>query len=308
MYGVIDIGSNTVRFLVYNYVNGHIDKVLSKKYVVGLVSYIDEDHVMNEEGIKELLDIMDEIRLFEKLISLDDFFIFATAALRNIKNRDEVLFRVRNECGYEIDVLSGEQEAGYAFGGAMSENECKRGVVVDIGGGSTEIICFDDGKVISSDSLAMGTLSEYNSFVSGVMPEEDEIQAIRADIEEKLSDIHAPAKMEDADAYWVGGTGRAVLRIIKEIYHMYRKEPDGFREDRYDAACVESLLDFYKKNTKICDKVLVKFVPDRLHTFIPGLLIFAGVTKTFNVGEVITSVGGVREGYLLEKLREKGMA
>ncbi|MCR4841871.1 MAG: hypothetical protein K5840_01255 [Eubacterium sp.] len=296
MYGVIDIGSNTVRFLVYRYDGGRIDKVLSKKYVVGLISYVNQDGALSPEGIQELVDAMEEISLFHRFINLKDFFVFATASLRGIKNTQEVLDAVKKATGYNIDVLSGEQEASLAFSGVMSENGGNAGVVADIGGGSTEVVCFRNGEMLSVDSVRMGTLTLYNSCVAGVLPDDDEMERITQIIRQNLSGVKFPDGFKGSNAYWVGGTGRAVLKIVREAGGDYSKG------DRYDAKCLRELIDFYKNDRHDCEKLLVKFVPDRLHTFLPGVLVFSEVVRIFDVSEIITSVGGVREGYLIHKV------
>ena len=306
MYGVIDIGSNTVRFLIYNYEKGRIDKILSKKYVVGLMNFVGSDRKLNEEGIRELLDVMNECVLFRKLIRLDDIFVFATAALRGVDNSDEIIARVRDETGFAIDLLSGAKEAEYAFDGAISEHGGSDGVVIDIGGGSTEIVCFRNGKRISVDSVPAGTLTIYNRLISGVLPQPAEIINISQYVERKIGMIHAPVDMTGCDAYWVGGTGRAVRKIIQEIRNTSGAcASHSLGEDVYDAFCVSDFLDFYTRNPNECAKVLVKYVPDRLHTIIPGVLLFSRVARHFGLKNVLTSTGGVREGYLIDKVNNK---
>ncbi len=305
MYGVIDIGSNTVRFLVYNYENGRIDKILSKKYVVGLMNYVGSDRNLSSEGINELLEVMNECTLFRELISLDDIFVFATAALRGVNNSEEVISAVKSKTGFEIDLLSGAKEAEYAFDGAMSEHGGTNGVVIDIGGGSTEIVCFRDGKRISTDSVPIGTLTIYNKLISGVLPEPAEIVKIAQSAERKISMINSPVDMSGVDAYWVGGTGRAVRKIMREIRDTYGAcDSPSLDDAAYDSGCITDFISFYGQHSRECAKILVKYVPDRIHTIIPGVLLFSRIARQFRLGKVVTSVGGVREGYLIDMVNK----
>ena len=97
MYLVIDIGSNTIRAVVFCVEKGEILPVLNKKYSAGLAGYIDKDGMLSGEGVDLCLDILNEIRITIDAFSFDGVFPFATASLRNVANSEEVLRAVREE-------------------------------------------------------------------------------------------------------------------------------------------------------------------------------------------------------------------
>ena len=102
MYGVIDIGSNTIRLMVYRVEDGAIHPVLNKKYATGLVGYINSKGRMSKEGIRKAVEILSELRAVTQQIRLREIFPFATASLRNITNTEEVLQAIQEASGFSV--------------------------------------------------------------------------------------------------------------------------------------------------------------------------------------------------------------
>lgn len=119
MYGVIDIGSNTIRLMVYRVEDGAIHPVLNKKYATGLVGYINSKGRMSKEGIRKAVEILSELRAVTQQIRLREIFPFATASLRNITNTEEVLQAIQEASGFSVRVLSGQEEATFDYYGAI---------------------------------------------------------------------------------------------------------------------------------------------------------------------------------------------
>ena len=95
LYSVIDIGSNTIRLVVYRVDGDGITAILNNKYTAGLAAYIGKDGLMAPEGIDRLVEVMGKFRDTVDLLPDCETFPFATASLRNITNREEVIERVR---------------------------------------------------------------------------------------------------------------------------------------------------------------------------------------------------------------------
>ena len=142
LYGVIDIGSNTIRLMIYRVDNGAIHPVLNNKFAAGLAGYITAKGKMSKEGIRKAVEVLTELRTVTEQITLDGVFPFGTAALRNITNTQEVLDAIRAESGFAVRVLSGEEEAEFDYYGALQSTPLDGGLLVDVGGGSTELVYF----------------------------------------------------------------------------------------------------------------------------------------------------------------------
>ena len=158
LYGVIDIGSNTIRLMIYRVDNGAIHPVLNNKFAAGLAGYITAKGKMSKEGIRKAVEVLTELRTVTEQITLDGVFPFGTAALRNITNTQEVLDAIRAESGFAVRVLSGEEEAEFDYYGALQSTPLDGGLLVDVGGGTTGISVLKDGKVIfTGDEPTGGT-------------------------------------------------------------------------------------------------------------------------------------------------------
>lgn len=99
MYGVIDIGSNTIRLSFYRLAGGKIDPMMNKKEVAGLASYIKKNNKMNQEGIAKLIQVLEEYKQIPGKVDIKEMFAFATASVRNVENEKEILKKVKMKRG-----------------------------------------------------------------------------------------------------------------------------------------------------------------------------------------------------------------
>lgn len=145
MYCVIDIGSNTIRLVIYRVEDNAIKPMLNNKVAAGLAGYVDKNRNLRPAGIEKAVSVLKEFRQVLDMLPECEVFPFATASLRNIDNTDEVLSAIRSECGLEVRVLSGKEEALYDYHGAVRAMQSKTGLLTDIGGGSTELVFYQNG-------------------------------------------------------------------------------------------------------------------------------------------------------------------
>ena len=197
-------------------------------------------------------------------------------------------------------MLSGELEARYGCIGAMLTCPLAGGAVFDIGGGSTEIVRLENGKIVSAQSLDIGSLNLYNRYVSELWPSRPEIDELTSAVRKKLRTADLPKKPSPFIC-GIGGTARAVLKIANQ----YLEKPESNRLltvaelDRTAAM----LLD--RKNT--ARKLILKNCPDRVHTILPGVIVMTTVTHKLCKEQLYISRYGVREGYLCQKLIKPGI-
>ena len=123
MYCVIDIGSNTIRLVIYRVEDGRIKPILNNKYAAGLAGYVDKNGSLRPAGIEKAVTVLREFRQTLDMLPECEVFPFATASLRNIDNTDEVLQAIEASCGFQVRVLSGKEEALYDYHGAVRAME-----------------------------------------------------------------------------------------------------------------------------------------------------------------------------------------
>lgn len=301
MYAVIDIGSNTLRMVLYKVENEEIISVLNKKAAIGLASYINEDQKLRNTGIQKLIE---SLKMFQEIldyVKYDKLYIFATASLRNIKNTEEVLKEIKVATSLDVEVLSGEDEATLDFYGAKTQMPYEEGFMADIGGGSTELAFFDKTGLKSVVSLPIGSLNLYTNHVDGILPSEKEMKEIRK-ITRKTLEESAPKSGEFATKYLVsvGGTARAAYSYIQS------KKKIEVLGTEYPKTHLDVLINAAQGKVKKFTKKVLKVAPDRIHTFTPGLVMFHEIAEYYDVELIVSSQYGVREGYLHQKLSQEG--
>ncbi len=305
MWAVIDIGSNTIRLVIYSKQGGQLHSVLNKKYSAGLAGYMDPENRLNPEGVQKLVGVLSEIRSILDHIHVERIFPFGTASLRNSANREEVLDLVREKCRLDVRILSGEEEATFDYYGAMHNGINSSGLVVDVGGGSTELTFFHEKQIVTATSMPIGSLNLYKRFVEGLLPTEKEIRKIRKEVRSHLEEVQLPLPREELvtqPIYSIGGTARASLLLMRERFGI----PEKSRE--YTRKQLSEFLEITDENIKGLQDSILRAAPERIHTIIPGLLIFESVSKFYGSRSFVVCSYGVREGYLTYLLEEKGGA
>lgn len=298
-YAIIDVGSNTIRLTV-NLADGtNIQNLFNKKIVAGLASYVEQGR-LNPEGIARVCDVLEEFRSLLSHFDIDQTAVFATASLRNISNTDEALDAIAERTGYHVALLSGEQEAILGYYGICQEIPARQGILVDIGGGSTEITAFGADGPEKARSFPIGSLNLYSLCVKkSILPGKRE----RDDMKQTLTEVFSAEALEafhqSEQLYAVGGSARAILKLANHLL----KLPSDNRT--LSAGQLKEVKKFLLTEERDAAHLILKLCPDRIHTLIPGLLIFCTLFKKLGAESVTVCRCGVREGYLWDRyLRE----
>lgn len=297
IYGIADVGSNTVRLSIYKCEGGEIRLLMNRKTMAGLAGYV-RHGALTPEGIEVACQTLQGYRSLMDNLELPDLRVFATASLRNISNTEEAVGAVMAATGLRVDVLSGREEAELSFRGAIQNAGLYTGLLVDLGGGSTELVAYRNRTIQSACSLSVGSLSLFSRHVEKLWPDKGERRAIRRAVEEQL-DQFAPQRAPARHICGVGGTVRAACKVANVLFGRPA-------EDRsLDRVELKEMLRRLKKPEKAELRLLLKTVPDRIHTIIPGLLALDTIVRAYGAQTITASACGVREGYLLDRvLRE----
>ena len=296
MYAIIDVGSNSVRLNIYKNEEGQLSLVFSKKESVGLASYV-KNGQMIPEGINRACEVLSDYRQLLQDLSIGNIHVFATAALRNAKNSRAAADEIRARTGMDIKVISGELEAELDFVGAAHAVDVTRGLLVDIGGGSTELVVYEDGKIQKKISLPVGSLNTYDRYVTNLLPDRAERKAIRQAVLEALK--------QDADLNYgsypivcgIGGTIRAANRLNNYLFQL------SYSNTRIKVPNIKKMIKLLEKDegdsipVDTLD-VLLKVVPDRVRTVLPGMIILHTLVKHFQSEWIGVTKAGARDGYL----------
>jgi exopolyphosphatase/guanosine-5'-triphosphate,3'-diphosphate pyrophosphatase len=301
MYGIVDIGSNTIRLSVYKVQNNGFKSMFSKKSMAGLIGYVDEAGNMSGKGIAKAVSVLNDFKRILDNIEVKEVYMFATAALRNINNSGYAMYEICRLTGFDIELISGEQEAVYDYIGATHHIYVpSKGMVMDIGGGSTELVFYSEREIKKSLSIPFGSLNCYSMYVEKLLPGKIEIKKIQAVLKEELNNIDPP-EGEYPVVCGIGGTIRAACKLNNDFFSM----PGSNRQ--VDVANIGEIIKILREENRDNIHKILKIVPDRIHTIIPGMTILKTITKHFNTETVLVSEYGLREGYLYRKLVSNGI-
>lgn len=317
IHGIVDVGSNTVRLNVYFYKNNHFKLLLSKKENLGLAMYVKNGN-LSKIGIEKAVLILESMKKDFKYLKIKNFSFFATASLRNINNSSKIIEIIEKKTDIKIHLLSGEKEGELSFIGSKKILEGEEGILVDIGGGSTEIVFFDKKKIKDSYSLPIGSLKLYTDYVSDILPNNVEKKLIEERIVYELDKLNLKKterykKYMEKDEKFICGVG-GTFRVFKKMLLFLNIEKEGKegkegkkeKERKFiSPKSLKSLEEELEENNKDTYNKILMVKPSRIHTLIPGILIIKSIVSYFDCDRIQISDFGLREGYLYNKIMEK---
>jgi len=285
----IDIGSNAARLLIKDI---HLDKQNKPEFIksnlvrvpLRLGFDVFETGEISEAKVENILNTLKAYKHLLEVYGVKHLKACATSAMRDAKNSDEILKRVKDETGIEIEILSGENEASMVYENHVPDNLPKdiSYLYIDVGGGSTELTFFSNGALVFKQSFNIGTIRLLKHQVS------------EAQWDEMKSFIKTETKNSKLiTAIGTGGNINKVFSLSK------RKEGKPLSLDL--------LRDYYKQLSSLS-------LPDRMSTFkmredradviVPALLIYINVLKWAGANEILIPKIGLADG-LIHKLYDE---
>lgn len=296
---IIDIGSNSIRLTLYEIENSSFKILFREKIMAGLAGYV-ENGTLSAEGVECACAGLLTFRSILQTLHIEHISVFATASLRNISNTQQALGIIRAATGYSVEVLSGESEALLGYAGAMQELHLRSGAFLDIGGASTEIVTFDEGKPVDFASFPIGSLSLYRRCVKRILPGQGSLKRLQQEIDKTIQPGHA-ALAERPLLVGVGGTARAAFKLAQ---HYYKISSDCHT---ITAGQLNGLCSFLCSGKKEASDLILRLEAERIHTLVPGVLILQHIFQLFGAQQLIISKYGVREGYLCKKILQNNI-
>lgn len=289
---VIDIGSNTVRLVVYAGTPRAPMPIYNEKSRVKLGACLAGDGVIDKSTMKKALAALARFDTLAKHMTVDSVRVVATAATREAKNGHELVEKAA-DLGITIEVLDGDAEASAAGFGILSDNPDANGYVGDLGGGSLELIRIRDGKLEARVSLPLGTLR--HDILKAKTPKQ-----ITQMLHDDIADLKGKGGFPIEEAlpfYMIGGSWRTFSRLHMHetgypltILSNYQMPPDA-------PALLMPLI-----NNRDALEASQVIAAGRMNALPGAAALLAGVVGLLNPSKLVTSVYGLREGLLYEQL------
>ena len=295
--GIIDLGSNTARLVIVEMLgDGHFIVVDQLKESVRIGKDMERDGFLKPQRITETLKTL---RMFRKLCDahgIEKIIAVATAAVRRAKNQRSFLEEVATTCGIKLRVLTAEEEAMYVYKGVINTMDIPKGIIFEIGGGSTKIVRYNRKNLLNYETLPFGAVTLTELFASDGLSPEEQASKIEEFFTEQLKRIEWLKEIDPETQFiGVGGSFRSLCKISKMMrksplntIHNYRIEVDEF-ENIYNMLKV---LDLDKKKR-------IKGVSSSRADILPSALAaMSSFIKYMNFDQMVISGCGLREGIM----------
>ncbi|MBT6031581.1 MAG: Ppx/GppA family phosphatase [Kordiimonadaceae bacterium] len=290
-FAIIDIGSNTVRLVVYENRARAPYLVFNEKVFCRLGRGVAAKGHMIDKSMNKAAKTLRRFALLLKKMSIDDYRVIATSAVRDANNSAEFIQRIKNETGIDIEVIDGIEEARLSANGVICAVPHATGIIGDMGGGSLELAMVHDRQVDHEISLPIGPLQFQDD--TGV-----KLDAPKEKIDQHLDSVDWLKKARGRKFYAVGGAWRTLARI-----HMNEKKYPLINMHNYIIP-VDEITDLAYKISKMKNIELEQYRPHisskRIKMISLAALALYRLLKMIKPCKFVVSAFGVREGILYD--------
>ncbi len=295
---IIDLGSNSIRMSIFDInTDGTFAQTQAFRSMIKLSEGMTDDMCLKSEAQLRAIKALLEYKNILNQKNITNIRAVATAAVRKAKNGKQFLASVKDLTGITIEVIDGETEARLDCLAISKTLGIKNAVICDIGGGSTELIAFKNGEMLTpAISIPMGSRSLFETFFLGGETESSINQAT-AFVKEQLTSIPWLSEMQNVPIAGIGGTLRALAK-----YTMADKSNSPVRNHKILSKEIDKAFDTIKKASPDKRRTFDGIGAERCDIIFAGLLPLMELKSLINSPELIVSDVGVREGLLLDFL------
>jgi exopolyphosphatase/guanosine-5'-triphosphate,3'-diphosphate pyrophosphatase len=301
--GIIDLGSNSIRLVIYKIgIHGSYKLVDDISDNARLSESMVDGKDLNPTAMKRAIK---SIKLFKSLchsynIYAKDIICVATAAVRKANNKEFFLDLLKEETGLDFKLISGEEEALYTYNAVIHSIDIESGLVIDIGGGSTELVHFVNKEVINYISIPIGSIVATEEFTGSDKIAAAAIKSLESHLDERLEECPWLSELKSLSIIGLGGTIRSISKIHKaqieypiDIIHNYEISAEDFY------SIYNNLKSLDLSERKHVKGISIK----RSDILVGGLSILNYIFRKTSSEKLVISGSGLREGILFDHLK-----
>jgi len=293
---VIDIGSNTIEVLVARCLPDDLQTIEHQSTLARLGESVDESGEISQDKVKIVLDTVRKYQELAKKHGAEQILALATEATREARNSADFLETIKRETGVEVQLISGFAEATLDYYGATCSPHTPGGAgVLDVGGGSTEIVIAKNAHITWLTSIPTGSGAIHDRYLPSDPPTHEEMEAARAYLIRYLQTLPIP---EAPPALVV--TGSSASSLLKLARHAFKLDEKSDRMTYADLSACEGLL-----GALPAQEIAQRFEQniERARILAAGALVIQAAMQRLQLNEIHVSSQGVREGALLARTR-----
>ena len=297
---VVDIGSNSTRLLIAERDDGRIRELHRESQVTRLGAGVDAGGRLSDDAMQRVYDTLDRYRAEIDARDAGAAVAVLTSAVRDSANGQEFADTIRERYRLDPHVLTGDEEARLTFLGATSErdpDDRAPTLVLDIGGGSTELVIGAGHTVDFHVSTQAGVVRQTERHIHTDPPTEDELRELGADVTSIIADAVPPERRRGVQhAIGVAGTATSLAAIAQRLDPYDPGRVHGYRLRRDEARRILGEL----AAIPVAERRTVPGLhPDRAPTIVAGVVIFGTVLDLFGLEEIEISEHDILRGAAL---------
>ena len=295
LVAIIDIGSNSVRMVVYHALKRVPLPLFNEKYMCALGRGLARTNKLNPAGVEEAYLAIARFMVMARRLEVSSLDILATAAVRDASNGPQFVARLEEEHGLKIHVISGEHEAQLAAQGILASVHEPLGISADLGGGSMELATVERTRIGYKASCHLGSLRLLDST-------DNNLNKMEKLIESELAAVQWLRKDRPNCIYAIGGGFRALAKLhMRKTHYPLDIVHEYVMSRRSVNQLVERLLEMNPSQIADLPGVSARRAP----TLIPTAMVMQRLLEHTGAPEVMFSVSGIREGFFYDLLDEK---
>lgn len=297
--GIVDMGSNAIRFLVAEAAGGKLAILENHRLPVRLGRDVFHTGQIPEATMSATVDAFRRFRATCDRLGAKHVRAIATAAMREARNRDLLVDRIRQAANVEVEVISGTQEAYLLKLGVETRIDLQKGrsLLVDVGGGSVEVVLVDHGEVVSADSYRLGALRLLEALPPSEAAGESFVELLNKhlhSLERRIADRFESARIDRYAA--VGGNIDSLADLLAGKAPLPRR--DGVEACSLDAIRSE-VLDLAA--LPVAERILQRGLKeDRADTIVPAGIVYTRLGELAGQDHVLVPRVGIKDGLLQE--------
>ena len=299
----IDIGTNSIRLLLAEFDGKHFSNVSKKLQMTRLGKGVNETHLLDQERINESVDVIVSFCNEAKAFDAEKIVLMATSAVRDAHNSKIFTDEVLEKTGQKIDVIEGSLEAEVGFLGVLlgNSNPTETVLVIDIGGGSTELIVGNKDGIQFAKSLNIGAVRLTGAYIKHDPVLQEETLMALGVIKNQLADVSEALNRYKIDTViGIGGTATTFATMVHEVTQYSREVVHGLSVTLPELERFNHTLSELNIEQR---KTIVGLEPKRADIIYIGGLILESIIKMIDKDVFFVSDYDNLEGYIAYKLK-----
>jgi exopolyphosphatase/guanosine-5'-triphosphate,3'-diphosphate pyrophosphatase len=293
------MGTNSTRLLVADIEDRAVREVERRNRVTRLGRGVDLSQQLSADAIDEVCKAVAEyIAVYERL-GAERVTAIATSAVRDAENADAFVAELRERFALDSTILDGAEEARLTYAGACCDGSAAAGtLVVDIGGGSTELVIGAGSTVLSSESLQCGTVRHTERYLTGDPPAAAQLESLAAGVQALIDeDLPTESRPVATAGIAVAGTPTSLAAIDLELEPY---DPDAVQGHRLGLGSIQRMCSELSAMPLEHRRAVTGLHPDRAPTIVAGVVILIQVMRAFGLSEIEVSERDILYGAAIE--------